>query len=146
MFGSANHSWKTFESSIPVLVVAPGTGMRLRRTFTRADSFSNVVTLGFASNSEPEYTYDIASGTSMAAPHVAAAAALVWSHFPDCTNEQIRYALAASAKDMGEPGCDTESGYGIVQAKAAYEFLESMSCSSGDWPTSVSTGGCSTVP
>ena len=32
-----------------------------------------------------------------ATPHVAGVAALLWSHFPDCTNNQIRNAMIHSA-------------------------------------------------
>ncbi len=34
-----------------------------------------------------------------ATPHVAGVAALLWSHFPDCTNNQIRNAMIHSAAD-----------------------------------------------
>ncbi|MCG9695883.1 S8 family peptidase [Shewanella sp. Isolate11] len=68
------------------------------------------------------------SGTSMASPHVAGVAALVWSHFPQCNNFEIRNALTASAKDLGEPGRDYKYGYGLVQAKAAYDYLMTNTC------------------
>ncbi|KGJ86494.1 S8 family serine peptidase [Colwellia psychrerythraea] len=63
------------------------------------------------------------SGTSMASPHVAGVAALVWSNFPGCSNKQIRTALTASAEDLGEKGRDRKYGYGLVQAKAAMDYL-----------------------
>ncbi len=39
------------------------------------------------------YGYASWDGTSMASPHVAGVAALVWSHHPYKTNDQIRTAL-----------------------------------------------------
>lgn len=68
-------------------------------------------------------TYVNMSGTSMATPHVAAVAALVWSANPSWTNAQIRQALANSALDLGEPGRDTAYGYGLVQAYSALHSL-----------------------
>jgi subtilisin family serine protease len=103
------------------------------------------VNVGFASSTEPEYTYSFFSGTSMATPHVAAAAAIVWSHFPECTNHQIRYALAMTAQDRGSAGCDYDYGYGIVKAKDAYDWLLQNDCSSANFGTSVSQGGCTTL-
>ncbi len=67
--------------------------------------------------------YDRLNGTSMASPHVAGVAALVWSHHPDSSAEEIRAALQESAKDLGEPGRNHEFGFGLVQAQAALEFL-----------------------
>lgn len=72
--------------------------------------------------------YGLMSGTSMASPHVAAVAALVWSHFPQCTNAQIRSALAASSEDLGTPGRDTSYGHGLVQSKAAVDYLTQFGC------------------
>lgn len=71
----------------------------------------------------PNNQYDTFSGTSMATPHVAGVAALVWSHYPTCSNEQIRSALNASAEDKGTAGRDNKFGFGIVKAKAAYDLL-----------------------
>ena len=64
------------------------------------------------------------SGTSMATPHVAGAAALLISHFPTCSVTQLRYALAYTSKDKGRSGCDPYYGYGIIRVKAAYDFLK----------------------
>ena len=72
----------------------------------------------------PNNNYAAWDGTSMATPHVAGVAALVWSYFPDKSAAQIRRALACSADDKGEPGRDHKYGHGIVKAKAAYDFIE----------------------
>ncbi|MFY8275384.1 S8 family peptidase [Pseudoalteromonas sp. SSDWG2] len=72
--------------------------------------------------------YANASGTSMASPHVAGVAALVWSHFPECNNYEIRNALSASAMDLGDSGYDYKYGNGLVQAKAAYDHLLATGC------------------
>jgi len=58
------------------------------------------------------------SGTSMAAPHVSAAAALLWSSDPSRSNVEIRQALAANALDLGPPGRDNATGFGLVQSLA----------------------------
>lgn len=88
--------------------------------------------------------YDSWSGTSMACPHVAGVAALVWGHFPDCTPYQIRQALIQSAESRGGSTCNPQYGFGIVDAKAAYELLEDVGCD-GVSPENVAgfSGGCS---
>lgn len=78
--------------------------------------------------------YGLMSGTSMASPHVAGVAALVWSHFPQCSNAEIRAALAASAEDLGAPGRDTSYGWGLVQAKDAVDYLAVHGCEGADEP------------
>ncbi|HEX5706850.1 MAG TPA: S8 family serine peptidase, partial [Pyrinomonadaceae bacterium] len=65
------------------------------------------------------------NGTSMATPHVSAVAALVWSYNTSWTNQQIRDALNATARDKGTAGRDSTFGFGIVQAKAALTYLQS---------------------
>merc|ERR1712119_135321 len=40
----------------------------------------------------------------------------------------IRNAMIATAKDKGDAGCDVNYGHGIVQTKAAFEFLEANQC------------------
>jgi subtilisin family serine protease len=72
--------------------------------------------------------YALFDGTSMATPHVSAVAALVWSYFPTCTGAQIRNTLNKSAQDLGPVGRDTKFGYGLVQARAAYDRIASLGC------------------
>ncbi len=72
--------------------------------------------------------YAYYDGTSMATPHVSAVAALVWSYFPTCTAVQIRSSLGKSALDLGTAGRDTKYGFGLVQAKAAYDRIKSLGC------------------
>ncbi len=67
--------------------------------------------------------YESYDGTSMATPHVAGVAGLIWGLQPTRTNAQVRQALIGSAKDLGTAGRDVNFGYGLVQAKAAYDYL-----------------------
>ena len=64
-------------------------------------------------------TYVSMSGTSMAAPHVAGVAALVWSEFPGMSNEQVRGQLLNTADDLGSRGFDVYFGHGRVNARKA---------------------------
>jgi subtilisin family serine protease len=58
-------------------------------------------------------------GTSMAAPHVTGAAALVRSLFPSWSAAKVTQRLLSSAQDRGTAGWDQYYGYGIVNASAA---------------------------
>ena len=58
-------------------------------------------------------------GTSAAAPHAAAIAAIVKSAKPSATGVQIANAMTSTALDIRAPGIDRDSGYGIVMAAAA---------------------------
>ena len=51
-------------------------------------------------------------GTSASGPHVAGAAAVVWSANPTWTAAQVRAFLEGSALDMGAPGKDNVYGHG----------------------------------
>ena len=59
--------------------------------------------------------YDTKSGTSMAAPHVAGVALLLWNKYPQCTNTDIRNAMELTAEDLGDPGKDTSYGHGMIR-------------------------------
>jgi subtilisin family serine protease len=67
--------------------------------------------------------YTHMSGTSMATPHVSAAAAVAWSSAPDKTNAEIREVLQQTAVDLGAPGRDNAYGFGLIQTKAAVQQL-----------------------
>ena len=69
--------------------------------------------------------YAYYNGTSMATPHVAGVAAIVWSNNPSCTATEVRNALKSTAIDLGTAGRDDKTGFGLVQAKAASDSLAS---------------------
>lgn len=62
-------------------------------------------------------------GTSAAAPHAAAIAALVKQASPAITPAQLRPLLAGASLDIGSPGYDLTSGSGILMAPAAVGSL-----------------------
>ncbi len=88
---------------------------------------------------KPANGYELLDGTSMATPHVSGVAALIWSVNPAWTNVQIRQALESTALDLGPAGRDDASGYGLVQAKAALDFLMG---SGGGAPTASFVWSC----
>lgn len=61
--------------------------------------------------------YCAESGTSMAAPHVAAAAALLLSVDPILSNSTVESILESTARDIGLPA--TQAGAGLLDAEAA---------------------------
>ncbi len=74
-----------------------------------------VVTISSVSGLNPFF------GTSAAAPHAGAIAALIKSYNPTLTNAQIRTAMMSTALDIHAPGFDVNSGSGIVMALPAVQ-------------------------
>jgi type VII secretion-associated serine protease mycosin len=66
-----------------------------------------------------DHGYVRASGTSVAAPIVAGAAALVRAHFPDLSADEVIHRLISTATDAGTPGYNEQYGHGIVNVVAA---------------------------
>ena len=66
--------------------------------------------------------YGFKSGTSMASPHAAGAAALVLAANPGWSNEQVRAQLQSTAEDLGAAGRDPWYGFGLVDADQAAGF------------------------
>ncbi len=79
------------------------------------------------------------SGTSMASPHVAAVAALLYTDVTkDHTPDSILQALVETAQDLNESGFDRTSGHGLVQAYDAIVY----NGSSGGCTDSDGDGEC----
>lgn len=88
----------------------------------------------------PGGTYGTASGTSMAAPYIAGAAALVWSAAPYLTPSQVTSILFTSAIDLGRPGTDNVFGRGLVNPAGALAPLGSLSVATSGGTTQVRRG------
>ncbi|UJB21843.1 S8 family serine peptidase [Lysobacter gummosus] len=79
-----------------------------------------------ATPSPSNNAYETMSGTSMATPHVAGSAAVVWSAKPTATAQQVRDALDATALDIDAAGRDDNTGWGLVQIPAAIAELQAQ--------------------
>lgn len=96
-----------------------------------------------ASQSVPgiEGMYQSMSGTSMATPHVAGAAAILKQRHPDWSGQRIKDALMSSSKQLAQY-TPYEQGTGRLDVKAAVdttiEATGSVAVASYDWPHSPS--------
>jgi serine protease len=66
-----------------------------------------------------QFSYPFVDGTSFASPHVVAVAAMLMSLQGGLTPAEVEQLLVDSARDVGDPGYDTRTGHGIVDAYAA---------------------------
>jgi subtilisin family serine protease len=121
--GTTAYSYPASYSSV-ISVAAVDSSMNVAY-FSQYNSQVELAAPGMAVLSTvPPNGYEAWSGTSMATPHVSAVAALVWSGVPTATNAEIRTALQATAFELGAAGKDNYYGYGLVQAKAALDYLK----------------------
>ena len=82
------------------------------------------------------YNYD--SGTSMASPHVAGAAALIWSVFPTLTREQVRTSLRSSVMiTAGASQNPSAYGAGLLNSPGALSLAQ-IACACTPTVTSAS--------
>ena len=72
-----------------------------------------------ASTTDP--TYYIVQGTSLAAPQVSGAAALVWQAFPYFNNDMVRQTLLGTADPLGGSQPNSTFGYGELDVGKAVQ-------------------------
>jgi hypothetical protein len=63
--------------------------------------------------------WGVADGTSFSTPLVAGAAAWIWTARPSLTADQVAETIRRTARDIGAPGRDTGSGWGLLDVGAA---------------------------
>jgi thermitase len=103
-----------------VIAVAAVDGSLQRASFSNYGSYIALAAPGVGILSTyPGGSYAYLRGTSMAAPHVSAAAALVLSLRPDLGPDAVASILFQTADDLGTPGWDPYFGYGLVNAYRA---------------------------
>lgn len=58
-------------------------------------------------------------GTSLAAPFVSAALAWIWTERPELDHTQLTELVRETARDIGPPGPDDQTGFGVIDVAAA---------------------------
>jgi subtilisin family serine protease len=104
-----------------ISVVAPGLdvlGLRARRTDLML-GITGVKYVAGAAVVGPDKRYYRASGTSFSAPMVSGLASLMIAKDPSLTNRQVMNIIKSTARDVGTPGVDQFTGYGLIDARAA---------------------------
>ncbi|MFD0341407.1 S8 family serine peptidase [Streptomyces sp. NPDC127117] len=96
------------------------------------------------------YAYRTMSGTSMATPHVAGAAAVVRQAHPDWTAQQIKAALVSSARTGGKVAGADQTGAGVLDVFGAVnqKVLSAPAVQAGsyNWPQDTSDRTTVQVP
>jgi serine protease AprX len=85
------------------------------------------------------------SGTSMAAPMVSGAAALLLQHEPGLTPDQVKYRLMATANTSWAGYSATTAGAGYLDVLAAFNGTTSESANTGLLPSSLLTTGAQPI-
>jgi serine protease AprX len=84
----------------------------------------DIFTAGLTGGGANPSAYAYASGTSMAAPHVVGAMAVLKAAVPEATAAELDGVIQSGALDLGAVGADNDSGAGYLDAVEAYFLLD----------------------
>jgi hypothetical protein len=134
VYGTYPPQLESFSSAGPTLILFNTAGQRLTSPQVRlkpnlvAPDGGNTTFFGSDSDGDgwPNFF-----GSSAAAPHAAAVAALMVQRSPGLDPFTIYAIQEGTALDMGTPGIDDDTGNGLLQADAALEALSAPQISLG---------------
>jgi subtilisin family serine protease len=120
--GNNGSNWVAWPARTPEAVAVGSSRNGKRSGFSQGGERLDISAPGERiSSAQPGGKYGEQSGTSMAAPYVAGAAALIIAQHPNWTGAQVKEHLKRSVNDLGAPGWDPSFGYGELNLfKAAY--------------------------
>ena len=88
----------------------------------------DILAAGYSSGGDTRTGYNVASGTSMACPHVSGAAAIILQHHPEFTPAEVRSALMSTAEykgvtrlEDGEAAQPLDMGAGRIDLRKAID-------------------------
>ena len=114
------------------LGVAATTSARVSARYSDTGSYISLAAPGDAILSTLDASYSKLSGTSMAAPYVSAAVALVRAVAPALGPIDVTRVLTNTADDLETPGRDDATGAGLIDPLRAVEL-----CAQGECPLAV---------
>jgi subtilisin family serine protease len=117
--GNEGRNEVTYPAAYPGVLVVGSAEAGVRSRFSNGGARLDLVAPGERVRSAEAGAYRERSGTSMASPQVAAAAALVMARNPHWTAEQVAEWLRRTARDRGLPGRDGDFGAGELDLFAA---------------------------
>jgi subtilisin len=108
-----------------VIAVAASTSSDSRAFFSSTGPAVELIAPGNSIlSTTPGNKYETKSGTSMASPHAAGAAALAWAANLGLTNVELRTILQNTAEDLGLSA--NHQGYGLVRADLAVKAVREL--------------------
>lgn len=96
---------------------ASGEGPAAFSQRTGVDILAPGVDLAVATNRNTSRA-ETRSGTSYACAYASGVCAAIWTAAPELTADEVKDRLFSLARDVGQPGYDRDSGWGIVTAPA----------------------------
>lgn len=124
--GNINSNKDFFPAAYPgVIGVSATEKSNLRWSLSNYGDYVDISAPGhliYGTHKDLDNLYDghlFMSGTSMATPHVAGLAGLLWSQDPSRSREEVENLLLGTALDLGDPGRDKYFGAGRIDPLAA---------------------------